>query len=578
VKNYIDQGISELPELVRRVQEVLKDDIPHITEKDVHNIIAGEYNQKKQTRSQLAQQVYDLRKEASLVNELEDLQNGQIPVSKNKQRQRNQKIEVLRQKIKDLKDDIGLNDKTEAEKLSALKARYKSQIFDLEKKIAAGDYGPDTKPEPIVLDKEAIDLKDKMIKLKLDREARLAKQEYDNRNNIQKAKDLGADALDAVRTLQTNPDLSFFGRQGIKFLVTHPIKGPKVFWESARQAISQKRYDRWLFDMHNSPAWKLIEDSGLAVLDPNTLHASQREEQWRSQLIHKIPVAGQVAKASERAFTSAANMARVDWFMEGVDILRKQGKTWENSPEEYKGWASAVNNMTGRGGLGKLEPVVGQLAIPFWSPRLIAANVNIFLNPRYYTKMPKTARIMLIKNMAQYVVTGAAFLGAANLLGAETETDPRSSDFGKIKVGNKRYDIWGGAAQYIRVLSQLMTASRKSSGSVSELKPRQMVTTGTNLVRTKLSPIWGFAIDAKLGENVVGEKVEWKDAYKLMIPMLWNDIQDAKKDSGPEAGAVVGLLSFLGIGAQTYGGSNGGTSASSNGKPGKPSKPSKPSK
>jgi hypothetical protein len=106
-----------------------------------------------------------------------------------------------------------------------------------------------------------------------------------------------------------------------------------------------------------------------------------------------------------------------------------------------------------------------------------------------------------------------------------------------------------------------------------------MVTTGTNLVRTKLSPIWGFAIDAKLGENVVGEKVEWKDAYKLMIPMLWNDIQDAKKDSGPEAGAVAGLLSFLGIGAQTY--NSGGSKGSSNmasGKPGKPGKPSKPSK
>lgn len=559
VKNYVEQGISELPEIVKNIHGLLKDHIDGVTEKDIHDIIAGEYNGKKPTRSQLAQQVFDLRKEASLINELEQLENGQVPASKNKQRQRNQKIEALRSQIKDLKYDMGLNDKTDADKLASLKARYKSQISDLEKKIAAGEYGPDVKPEPIKLDKEAIDLKDKMIKLKLDREARLAKQEYDNRNNIQKAKDLVADVLETSRTVATNPDMSFFGRQGIKYLITHPIKGPQLFWESFRQANSQKRYDRWLYDMHNSGAWKLIEDSGVAVLDPNTLHASKQEEGWRAKLIHKIPAAKSIVKWSERAFTSAANMARADWFMEGANILRKQGKTWENSPEEYKGWASAVNNMTGRGGLGKLEPVVGQLAIPFWSPRLIAANVNLFLNPVYYAKMPKTARLMLIKNMAQYITTGVAFLGLANTLGADTEVDPRSSDFGKIKVGNTRYDIWGGASQYIRVLSQLMTASRKSSGSVSELKPRQMITTGTNLVRTKLSPIWGFMIDAKLGENVVGEKVEWKNAYKLMIPMLWNDIQDAKKDSGPDAAAVAGLLSFLGIGAQTYGAKSAGT-------------------
>lgn len=555
MKSYVEQGISELPELVKAIHATIKDHIDGLTEKDVHDIIAGEYNQKKPTRNQLAQQVYDLRKEASLINELDQLQNGEIPKSEKKQRQRNQRIEDLRGQIKELRDEMGLNEKTDADKLASLKSRYKKQISDIENKIAASDYGPDVKSEPIKLDKEAIELKDKMIKLKLDREARLVKQEYENRTGIQKAKDLGADALDAVRTIQTNPDLSFFGRQGIKYLVTHPVKGPKLFWESVKQAGSQKRYDRWLFDVHNSAAWKLIEDSGLAVLDPSTLHASKREEQWRSQLIHKIPVAGQIAKASERAFTSAANMARVDWFMEGVDILSKQGKTWENSPEEYKGWASAVNNMTGRGGLGAFEPIVGQLAIPFWSPRLIASNVNLFLNPKYYVKMPKTARIMLIKNMAQYVASGIGFMVLANTLGAETEVDPRSSDFGKIKVGNTRYDIWGGASQYIRVLSQIFSNRRKTGDQISKIGARGQVITGANLIRTKLSPIWGFGVSAVIGEDVVGEKVEWKDAYKLMIPMLYNDIKEAANDKkgGPETAAVAGLLSFLGIGASTYG-------------------------
>lgn len=552
-KTYIDQGIAELPELVKSIKDALAEDMPHLTEVDVHNIIAGEYNEKKPTRNQLAQQLYDLRREAKLINELNDLQNGKIPVAKDKQLQRNRKIEELKGQIKELRDELGV---TDVNKLSALKSRYKKQITDIENKIASGNYGPDVKPEPLKLDEEAVELKDKMIKAKAEREARLVQMEYEQMSGGKKALDLANQSLDAVRTIQTNPDLSFFGRQGIKYFMTHPIQGPKLFWESVKQAFSQNRYDRWLYDIHNSKAWKLIEGSGLAVLDPNTLHAAQREEQWRSQLIHKIPGAGQVAKASERAFTSAANMARVDWFMEGVNILEKQGKTWDNSPEEYKAWASSVNNMTGRGGLGKFEPVVGQLAIPFWSPRLIASNVNLFLNPVYYAKMPKSARLMLVKNMAQYVGTGLAFLGLAKTLGAEVELDWRSSDFGKIKVGNTRYDIWGGASQYIRVLAQVFKGQRKSGGEISELNTRSRIMTAANLVRTKLSPIIGFGVDAVLGENVVGEKVAWTDAYKLMIPMLYNDISEAAKDTkgGPGTAVISGLLSFLGIGAQTYGG------------------------
>jgi len=560
VKNLVEEGVTKLPDVIKAVHNQVKDIIPKITENDVHDIIAGEYN-KKQTRNQITQQLYDLRREAKLMNELDQLLNGQVPSNPKKVRARNQRIEELKKQIKGLEDEMGISDE---KRLEALKGRYKSQIADLENKIAKGDYGPDEKPEPIKLDQEAIELKDKMIKLKLDREARLAKQEYENRSKLQKAKDLASESLDVVRTLQTNPDMSFFGRQGIKFMVTHPIKGAKLFWESAKQAFSQARYDRWLYDLHNSPAWKLIEDSGLAVLDPNTLHASMREEQWRSQLIHKIPVAGQVAKASERAFTSAANMARVDWFMEGVDILRKQGKTFENAADEYKGWASAVNNMTGRGGLGAFEPVAGQLAIPFWSPRLIASNINL-LNPYYYYKLPKTARIMALKNMAQYTITGVAFLAMAHRLGAEVESDPRSSDFGKLKVGNSRYDIWGGGAQYIRAFAQILTATRKTNGGMQKLDTKNQEVVGANLVRSKLSPLVGFGVDVTLGKNIVGEEVKLKDAWKLTVPMLWNDINDARKDSGADGAAVAGVLSFLGIGAQTYtpksGGSGGGAGA-----------------
>jgi hypothetical protein len=94
MKSYVEQGITELPDVVKSIHRTIKDHLDGITEKDIHDIIAGEYNEKKQTRNQLAQQLFDLRKEAKLINELEQLEAGKVPDKPEKIRQHNRKIEA----------------------------------------------------------------------------------------------------------------------------------------------------------------------------------------------------------------------------------------------------------------------------------------------------------------------------------------------------------------------------------------------------------------------------------------------------------------------------------------------------
>lgn len=561
-KSYIEQGIKELPELVRHIHNVLKEDIPEITEKDVHNIIAGEYNERKPTRNQLAQQLFDLRREAKLINELEALQQGQIPSSKSKQIQRNQKIEKLKQQIKDLRDDMGLNDKTDDQKLSALKSRYKKQIKELEDKITAGDYGPDVKPDPLKLDKEAQDLKDRYNELKRHREVRLAKQEYENRKPHEKLKDFGVRVLNTPRELMASFDFSAPLRQGIVSTISHPGTAIKAFGNMFRQAFNKGEFENWLTELKESPDYATMEKSGLYVADPNNLKISAKEEQFMGSLLDHVPwlkkTIGVPVKASERAYVAYLNKMRVDLFRQGKEIFESQGRTVENSPELYEGLATYINNSTGRGGLGPLNKAAPILNTAFFSPRLIASRINL-LNPYYYIKLPKEVRMMAVKDMGKMIAFGTSMLALAKLAGAEVEEDPRSSDFGKIKVGNTRWDIWGGFQQYVRLATQLYTKEVKSTtGKIYKLDGesfpyRTRLDQMASFFRGKLAPIPGTSLDALAGKNIIGEEFDPSTkASELFVPMIIQDVSDAWKDQGFKSLFTVGVPASFGVGVSTF--------------------------
>ena len=44
--------------------------IPDVTEKDINDIIAGQYNEKAKTRNEATKQLYELRQEAKAINKL----------------------------------------------------------------------------------------------------------------------------------------------------------------------------------------------------------------------------------------------------------------------------------------------------------------------------------------------------------------------------------------------------------------------------------------------------------------------------------------------------------------------------
>lgn len=548
VKLLVEEGIEKLPDVIKAAHDHLKLFIPEITEKDVHDLIAGEYNKPKATKNDLAEKLYDLRIEAKLINRLEALENSEEPKNEKQRVKRNREIEELREKIKE-------HDLT---RLAAHKKRIEGQIEKVQEQLRTGDFS-DQKKADVKLDDEAIALKDRLTKLKQEREKRLAQLEYENRTTTQKIKDVASEIAGVPRTLMASADFSAPLRQGLVATVSHPTIAAKSIPEMFKQAFSRKEFDRWLVDLKESPEYKLMEDSGLYVADPNDLRLQAKEEQFMSNLGEKIPLIGRIVKGSERGYVAYLNKMRTDLFKQGAEVFADQGRTFENSPELYKGLATFINNATGRGGLGPLEKSAQVLNTAFFSPRLIASRLNL-INPVFYTKLPKEVRIMALKDMGKVMLFGATVLGLAKAAGAEVEGDARSSDFGKIKVGNTRWDIWGGFQQYARLFWQLRTGETKSSSSGKIYKLdgesfpyKTRLDQLASFFRGKLAPVPGTIVDVLAGKNMVGEEFDiQKKAADLFIPMIAQDIAEAWKEQGPKSILTVGVPSAFGIGTTTY--------------------------
>jgi hypothetical protein len=556
MKSLVEEGIVNLGEVVNNIHSILKDEIQGITPKDVQDIIAGEYAMPKKTKNQLSAKLMDLRTEARLIGRLQDLENGIEPKSEAKRVNRNREITALRQQIKE-------NDLT---KLSEAKVRTQKQIESIEKQLDEGNYQQPEKKKPIQLDSEGKRLQNKLIKLKQDREIRILKDRYAQRSRYEKARDKVLEVLNVPRSIMASMDFSAPLRQGIVASIAHPRTAALAGLEMFKSAFSQNNFDKWFYELQNDPRYEMMKDTKLGIADPHSPFLTAKEEVYMNNLAEKIPIVGKLIKGSERAYVQYLNKMRVDLFNRFADRYEEQGKTYENNKELYDKMAGYINNQTGRGGLGKYEDYAPILNSLLFSPRLMAARINL-LNPYYFYKLPPSLKAMYTKDMLKFIGLGLSILALAQYSTEDddedkltVEWDARSSDFAKIRQGNTRWDIWGGFQPYIRVMAQMLTGERKSTskGKIYELDGKGAFGSDRadvlkTFVRGKLSPVPSIAVNFLDGRTIVGEEVTIESQMKNnLLPLLYPSIEEAVKDKGIKGVFTVGVPSIFGVGTQTF--------------------------
>ncbi|GAG82173.1 unnamed protein product, partial [marine sediment metagenome] len=257
-------------------------------------------------------------------------------------------------------------------------------------------------------------------------------------------KELGFEGINVPRAIMASADLSAPLRQGIFLAPKHPIRFAQSFVKMFKQFGSEKAYRASQEALTQKKWYNLLREEGLQITEIGGPLAAREEAFMGANLAEKIPLAGRVVRASNRAYTGFLNKLRVDVGDDLVEKAFKSGLDPENNPVLTKAIAKFVNTASGRGELGAFQDAAILLNSVFFSPRLMASRLTL-LNPVYYMKQPAFVRKEALKSLFAFAGAVGTTLGLADMVpGVEVGKNPRSADFLKIKIGNTRIDIMGG--------------------------------------------------------------------------------------------------------------------------------------
>jgi hypothetical protein len=556
-KNYFLDGVTSIETIVDNVYEDVKGLIDGVTKRDVRDAISGYGRDVRPTQDELQRELYDLREQAKLISRIEDAESG-VNKAKDERVKRvaSDEAKKLRARLKDLT-------KEEAS-LEAIKKSLKRRIAETKTKLDKKDYSRPQKIE-VELDAEAKKLQEAYRKIKFEFDVAVEKDKLANRTQSEVWQDRVLAVFNLPRALMATADLSAPLRQGLLPTLANPVMASKAFVEMLKQWNSKDVADTWLADLKDSPGYQLMQLSGLYIADRTNAKVTAKEEDFQSNFAERIPVAGKLVAKSERAYVGYLNKMRADLFSKGVNVLQNDGMSFASNPEAYKALATYINASTGRGNLGMLEKAAPILNAAFFSPRLMASRVQLLINwvnPSFYKNTPAAVRKMYFKDMGTFIAFGMGILALAALSGADTEEDPRSPDFGKIRSGNTRWDIWGGFQQFVRYTVQVALGEKKSTASdkitpldgSSYSKETRMSVIG-NFVRSKLAPVPSAIVDYLYGENMIGDPFNLSNMIiSRVFPLVWQGVyESAKQDGWAKALLITGVPSILGVGVQTYG-------------------------
>ena len=381
----------------------------------------------------------------------------------------------------------------------------------------------------------------------------MLKELLNKRPLLQRLKDIGLNLANLPRSFMSTLDLSFGGRQGIFAAPTFR----KEFWNSWKAQFkmfgSERAFQEVMQAITKNPYFNLAKESGLSFTNMAS-KIGQREERFASNWGDSIPL----IKQSSRAYTGFANKFRMDVFASMARDIEATGVKLAESPKMAREVASLVNAMTGRGDLPKvLSRAAPALNAFFFSPRLMASRIRLLTDPAIYITSSAPVRKQAWKSLMGFTGYGITVLTLAELAGARIGTDPNSSDFGKIIVGNTRIDMWGGFQQYVRMTSQLISGKYVSSVTGKEItlgegyKPLTRFDILQRQIESKEAPIFSFITALLKGKNYKGEPLDIpSEIGQRFVPMVAQDIYEIAKDE-PEL-LPLGILGIFGIGLQTY--------------------------
>lgn len=359
--------------------------------------------------------------------------------------------------------------------------------------------------------------------------------------------------INLPRAMLASYDLSAPGRQGILLFPMAPKQWFKSVGQGYRAFASPEYADYINLQIKTDPYYKQAMKAKLDLTEIGGMWST--EEIFMSDFSHKIPG----IPASERAYVTTLNSLRFHTFKHFVQKWQGTGR----SAQDYKLLAGFINHATGRGHVKKLKKYYPILNAAFFAPRLQMGRVQAITDLIPTMEEIRTGRIspvrkLIAADLASFVGGGVLILTLLNMLrGVDIEHDPRSSDFGKIRIGDTRIDFWGGYQPLARYTTQFLAGQAKTAETkrIIDVERGEVV---WRFIQSKLSPPTGLAVDLIRGENFIGQKLEptvsgiSEQALQRFVPLFIQDVIDAARFQGLDTAAIVAPLALHGIGTMTY--------------------------
>jgi len=399
-------------------------------------------------------------------------------------------------------------------------------------------------------------------------------------------------ATGGMRTMITAFDLSAAGRQGLFGSVMNPKEAASAFATQIKAlGMTRPEFDSFMLRLQDptmNPYAELSKAAGLHFSDTAPSAKTTEEVFSHGKWAEKIPG----VKRTEQAYIAYLNKLRVELFNKHVRVLEQSGDELFDATmgvsQKVKDLAYMVNTLTGRGEmsifhispnskLGKklqleqswapgkemMDKGHEMLTTGFFAPRFTASRAALMRDTIQAMVGggldPQISRIYM-KNVIGTVSAMASVAGGLAAMGVGTfQPDPRKKDFGVLKVGNTRYDLFGGLKPWAKIVSVLASdqywsgksgiPKKYGDGPMNKTKFGELAKFG----RSKLSPLAGFITEAVTGEDFMGRKSKlWENAYGHTVPMIAQTIVELYKEDEMDQFAVAVPASLVGIGVNTY--------------------------
>ena len=378
----------------------------------------------------------------------------------------------------------------------------------------------------------------------------------------EKAKGAAREVLAAPRAIYSSGDVSAIRRQGGIITGAMPLQSAKNIKEMFRAGASEEAMLGIEEEIKADPDYALAQSAGFELASPDS-SGGKAEEEIRSTVAENLPL----VKQSNRAYVTYLNLSRFHAFKSLIEG-HPGGKP---SVEEATAIMDFVKDISGQSGsFGKLARSLNAVGI-FWSPAFAVSRFATLVRGATTLadgRLSWRSKRQIGKFFAKYAMGQATYFGMLATLGAAVakannkkfgiERDPRSSDWGSVRIGDLRLDPWSGLKQVATFLIREGTGQKKTNkGEVKELGGKgpydeNRLDVALRFARSKLSPVAANVVDALSGETYTGEKVSpGKALLRPPLPLALKETWDAANYLGV-GGLILGAFALAGDGLSIY--------------------------